>query len=26
MYGTIILNQNFFMRIESSSAFTATFG
>lgn len=25
-YGTIILNQNFFMRIESSSAFTATFG
>lgn len=26
MYGTIILNQNFFMRIESSSAFTSTFG
>lgn len=26
MYGTIILNNNFFMRIESSSAFTATFG
>jgi hypothetical protein len=26
MYGTIILNQNFFMRIESTSAFTATFG
>jgi N4-gp56 family major capsid protein len=26
MYGTIILNQNFFGRIESSSAFTATFG
>lgn len=26
MYGTIILNQNFFMRVESSSAFTATFG
>jgi len=26
MYGTILLNQNFFMRIESSSAFTATFG
>lgn len=25
-YGTIILNQQFFMRIESSSAFTATFG
>lgn len=25
-YGTIILNQNFFARIESSSAFTATFG
>jgi N4-gp56 family major capsid protein len=25
-YGTIILNQNFFMRIESTSAFTATFG
>ena len=25
-YGTILLNQNFFMRIESSSAFTATFG
>lgn len=26
MYGTIILNQNFFGRIESGSAFTATFG
>lgn len=26
MYGTIILNQNFFGRIESTSAFTATFG
>lgn len=26
MYGTIILNQNFFMRIESTSAFSATFG
>jgi hypothetical protein len=26
MYGTILLNQNFFMRIESSSAFSATFG
>ena len=26
MYGTIILNQNFFMRIESTSAFTSTFG
>jgi N4-gp56 family major capsid protein len=26
MYGTIILNQNFFGRIESASAFTATFG
>jgi N4-gp56 family major capsid protein len=26
MYGTILLNQNFFMRIESSSAFTASFG
>ena len=26
MYGTIILNQNFFMRVESTSAFTATFG
>lgn len=25
-YGTIILNQNFFMRVESTSAFTATFG
>jgi N4-gp56 family major capsid protein len=25
-YGTIILNQQFFMRIESSSAFSATFG
>lgn len=25
-YGTIILNQNFFGRIESGSAFTATFG
>lgn len=25
-YGTIILNQNFFMRIESTSAFSATFG
>jgi N4-gp56 family major capsid protein len=25
-YGTIILNQQFMMRIESSSAFTATFG
>lgn len=25
-YGTILLNQNFFMRIESTSAFTATFG
>ncbi len=25
-YGTIILNQTFFARIESSSAFTATFG
>ena len=24
-YGTIILNQNFFMRIESTSAFSATF-
>jgi len=26
MYGTILLNQNFFMRIESTSAFSATFG
>lgn len=26
MYGTLIENQNFFMRIESSSNFTATFG
>lgn len=26
MYGTIILNQNFFGRIESTSAFSATFG
>lgn len=26
MYGTIILNQNFLGRIESTSAFTATFG
>jgi N4-gp56 family major capsid protein len=26
MYGTLLINQNFFMRIESSSAFTATFG
>jgi N4-gp56 family major capsid protein len=26
MYGTLIENQQFFMRIESSSAFTATFG
>lgn len=26
MYGTIIQNQQFFMRIESTSAFTATFG
>jgi hypothetical protein len=26
MYGTILLNQNFFMRTESSSAFSATFG
>jgi N4-gp56 family major capsid protein len=26
MYGTIILNQNFFGRIESTSAFTASFG
>ncbi len=26
MYGTIILNQNFFMRIESTTAFSATFG
>lgn len=26
MYGTILLNQQFFMRIESSSAFSATFG
>lgn len=25
-YGTIILNQNFFGRVESTSAFTATFG
>jgi len=25
-YGTLILNQNFFMRIESSSAFSPTFG
>lgn len=25
-YGTLIQNQNFFMRIESSSAFSATFG
>lgn len=25
-YGTILLNQNFFMRIESTSAFTSTFG
>jgi N4-gp56 family major capsid protein len=25
-YGTILLNQNFFMRIESSSAFSPTFG
>jgi len=25
-YGTILLNQNFFARIESSSAFSATFG
>ncbi len=26
MYGTIILNQNFFMRIEGTTAFSATFG
>lgn len=26
MYGMLIENQNFFMRIESSSAFTSTFG
>lgn len=26
MYGTIILNNNFFMRIESTSNFSATFG
>ena len=26
MYGTILLNNNFFMRIESSSAFSAAFG
>lgn len=26
MYGTILLNQQFFMRIESSSAFSASFG
>lgn len=26
MYGTLIQNQQFFMRIESSSAFTASFG
>jgi N4-gp56 family major capsid protein len=26
MYGTLIKNQNFFMRIESSSAFNSTFG
>ena len=26
MYGTIILNNNFFMRIESTSAFASTFG
>jgi len=26
MYGTIILNQQFFMRLESTSAFSATFG
>jgi N4-gp56 family major capsid protein len=26
MYGSILLNQTFFMRIESTSAFTATFG
>lgn len=26
MYGTLIENQNFFARIESSSAFTSTFG
>ena len=26
MYGTIILNQQFFMRIESTSAFSSTFG
>lgn len=25
-YGTILLNQNFFMRIESTSAYSATFG
>ncbi len=25
-YGTLIENQNFFMRIESASAFNATFG
>lgn len=26
MYGTIILNQNFFMRVESTTAFSASFG
>lgn len=26
MYGTIILNNNFFMRVESTSAFSSTFG
>ena len=26
MYGTLLQNQNFFMRIESSSAFSASFG
>ena len=26
MYGTLIKNQNFFLRIESTSAFNATFG
>ena len=26
MYGTILLNVQFFMRIESTSAFSATFG
>ncbi|MDE2000912.1 MAG: N4-gp56 family major capsid protein, partial [Burkholderiales bacterium] len=25
-YGTILLNQQFFMRVESSSAFSTTFG